>query len=563
MTSTSPHLTDTTGAARLPAFPAADVQRYRAVALWGDLTLAEQFHSVALRYPDHDAVVSAEGRLSYHRLDEWSDRVAAGLHGLGLRPGDPMLFQVGNKLHSVLAWYAALKAGLIPIATLLQHRRHELGQITDRTGAVAHLVEAEPGDRFDLQDLGLTLRTEHPSLRHLLVVGAAPPSDVAVALTSLGHDLDAAQARAVVERIQDDLDPDGVAVYQLSGGTTGVPKVIPRRHAEYWYNAVAYADRLGWTPESRVAHLIPIIHNAGIVCGVHAPHSVGATLLLGVPAATPSIPMLVAEGVTDILIGHGHFESVADRAILQLAATLQRAVLSGAKVSPALFDKIEGHGVWAGQLFGMAEGFFALSRPDDPRESRLHTVGTALSPWDEVRILEPGTENDLPDGVTGELCCRGPYTLPGYLDAAEHNLIAFTADGFYRTGDLASIQIFDGRRCLSIDGRIKDVINRGGEKVNAEEIELLLLQHPGVAQAAVVAMPDVRLGEKACAYLVATGAPLSMAEVQHHLDDLGVAKFKWPERLEWIDDLPRTQVNKIDKKALRQRVAANLPDGAA
>jgi 2,3-dihydroxybenzoate-AMP ligase len=243
----------------------------------------------------------------------------------------------------------------------------------------------------------------------------------------------------------------------------------------------------------------------------------------------------------------------------ELAATLRRAVLSGAKISPALFDRIEGHGIWVGQLFGMAEGFFALSCPDDPRESRLTTVGTALSPWDEVRILEPGTEDGVSDGGTGELCCRGPYTLPGYLDAAEHNLVAFTTDGFYRTGDLASIRIFAGRRCLSIDGRIKDVINRGGEKVNAEEIELLLLRHPGVAHAAVVAMPDARLGEKACAYLVATGAPLSMAEVQRHFDDLGVAKFKWPDRLEWIDELPRTQVNKVDKKALRQRIV----DGAA
>jgi 2,3-dihydroxybenzoate-AMP ligase len=154
------------------------------------------------------------------------------------------------------------------------------------------------------------------------------------------------------------------------------------------------------------------------------------------------------------------------------------------------------------------------------------------------------------------LCCHGPYTLPGYFDAAEHNLVAFTTDGFYRTGDLATVVTVDGTRYLSIDGRIKDVINRGGEKINAEEVELLLLRHPAVAQAAVVAMPDPRLGERSCAYLVARDQPVSLDEIRGHLAGLGVAKFKWPERIEWLGELPRSNVGKVDKKTLRQQIAA-------
>jgi 2,3-dihydroxybenzoate-AMP ligase len=161
----------------------------------------------------------------------------------------------------------------------------------------------------------------------------------------------------------------------------------------------------------------------------------------------------------------------------------------------------------------------------------------------------------LPDGATGELCCRGPYTIPGYYDAADHNAVAFTSDGYYRTGDLASVRVIGGERGISIDGRIKDLINRGGEKINAEELELLLLHHAGIAQAAVVAMPDPRLGERACAFLVASERELTLPEIQEHLEGLGVAKFKWPERLEWVSDLPRSQVNKIDKKLLRRRAA--------
>lgn len=547
-------MADNTLPDKAPPYADEDVRRYREAGLWGTRTLADCFHDVAVRHPDRPAVVAVEGRLSYAELDARTDLVAAGLHGLGLRPGDPILFQVSNRLHSIIAWYAALKAGLVPVATLAQHRLHEISQIAACVGAVAHLVEVTDRDTFDLAAFAGEHAEGHTTMREIITAGA-PPVNGCVRLEDLGTDIDPLLARALVATIQHRLDPDGIAVFQLSGGTTDVPKVIPRRHAEYWYNAVAYADRLGWDETCRVAHLIPIIHNAGIVCGLHASHSVGACLVLGSPDPTSALPLLIEEDITDILIGHGHFRAIADKGLPALVPGLQRAILSGTKVPSELFDHVERHGVWSGQLFGMAEGFFALSPRHAPREARLSTVGTALSPADEFRILDPGTEEDLPDGATGELCCKGPYTLPGYFDAMEHNAVAFTSDGFYRTGDLASVRTFDGERYLSIDGRIKDVINRGGEKVNAEEVELLLLRHPGIEQAAVVAMPDARLGEKACAFLVAADARVSMADLQQHLTRLGVAKFKWPERLEWIDELPRSNINKVDKRSLRLRAA--------
>ncbi len=378
-----------------------------------------------------------------------------------------------------------------------------------------------------------------------------------ISLEDLASGTDPVSARNHVAAVQSGIDPDDVAVFQLSGGTTGVPKVIPRRHAEYWYNAAAYAQRLGWDEHSRVAHLIPIIHNAGIVCGVHAPHSVGACLVLGTPDAAASMPLLIEEQITDVLIGHAHYRAIAD-GITALSGSVRRVVLSGAKVPPDLFERIETLGIWAGQLFGMAEGFFAMTRLDSPRAARMTTVGTPLSALDEFRILDPGTESELPDGTTGELCCRGPYTLPGYFDAAEHNAVAFTAEGFFRTGDLASVRIVNDIRYLSIDGRIKDVINRGGEKINAEEVELLLISHPAVLQVAVVAMPDPRLGERTCAFLVARDEPVTLERIRDHLAALGVAKFKWPERLEWVTELPQSNIGKIDKKTLRQWIAQEI-----
>ena len=233
-------------------------------------------------------------------------------------------------------------------------------------------------------------------------------------------------------------------------------------------------------------------------------------------------------------------------------------MLSGAKVPLPLFETLERHGLWTGQLFGMGEGFFALSSMTAPREARLTTVGTPISPLDEFRVLDPASEREVADGEVGELACRGPYTLRGYFDAPDVNRAAFTSDGFYRTGDLVAALWFGAERAISVEGRLKDIINRGGEKISAEEVEVLLLRHPGIQAVAVVPMPDERLGERSCAYLVATGPQLALAELQSHLNGLGVAKFKWPERLEWLAALPKTAVGKLDKKRLQQDIAAKL-----
>jgi 2,3-dihydroxybenzoate-AMP ligase len=195
----------------------------------------------------------------------------------------------------------------------------------------------------------------------------------------------------------------------------------------------------------------------------------------------------------------------------------------------------------------------------DPAAARRVLVQRrGLCALDEIRILEPGAGTELPDGQVGELCCRGPYTLRGYFDAAAHNSRAFTFDGFYRTGDLAAVREIGGQRYVSIEGRIKDVINRGGEKINAEEVELLLLRHSRITDAAAVAMPDPRLGERTCAYIVVRGEPLSLAEIREHFAQLQVAKFKWPERIEHLTEIPRTLVGKTDKKRLQAEIAARL-----
>jgi len=543
---------------KLVRHPAEFADRYRADGMWGSLPVGAEFHEVARRVPDQVAVVAEEGALTYAQLDEASDRLALGFAREGMEVGQRVVVQVTNRLHSVVAWYGMLKAGLIPVCTLAAHRGHEIGAISRKVDAVAHLVEVT-ATGFDLVAFAREQAEGHPTLRRVFVAGSRDETR-GVAIERLIDESDPREARTHVAAVQGGIDPDDIACFQLSGGTTGVPKVIPRLHAEYWYNARSYAEAGNWDESTKVAHLIPIIHNAGITCGLHAAHSMGATLVLATAFLDQALPIMAREGATDVLIGHGHYTVVDHPLFASAMASMRRIVLSGAKVPDRVFEAFEAHVPWVGQKFGMGEGFFAMSTATSSRRARLTTVGVPVSAADEFRVLEPGTEDVVPEGVVGELACRGPYTIRGYFDAADINADAFTSDGFYRTGDLVCARSVDGERSLSVEGRIKDLINRGGEKVSAEEVEGLLVQHPGISAAAVVSMPDERLGERACAFLIATGEPLTMDQVQEHLAGLSLAKFKWPERLEWIDEMPKTPLGKLDKKGLQSAIARKLAD---
>lgn len=541
--------------AALVRYPDEFAQRYRAAGVWGPRTIAEEFHVIATERADHPAVEFGSTAYTYAELDRRTDQFAAGALELGLRPRDPVIMQVHNGVGAVIAWYGLLKAGLIPVCTLALHRGHEIGEISRRTRAIAHLVDGPPGPgQIDLVEFARAQALNHPTLRHILTVGV-PGSPHTTATEDLGAHIAAADARVRVEQVQAGLADDDIAVFQLSGGTTGIPKVIPRLQSEYWYNAELYAQWLQWDGNERVGYVGPLLHNAGIICGLHGPHSVGATTVLG-SMGNPIIPFLRDSEATDIVLGAVAYDVALDPELAS-ARSLRRVVLSGKQVPAPHFEALEGYGIWAGQLFGMGEGLCITTDVDAPRSVRAETVGTPLSPFDEIRVLEPGAEHAVPDGAVGELCCRGPYTLRGYYDAREHNREAFTSDGFYRSGDLIARRTVDGVACYTIEGRIKDLINRGGEKINAEEIERLLTVHPDITEAALVPMPDPRLGERACAFLVGTRR-VDLTEVQQHLEQLGVAKYKWPERLAWLTEMPRAnEVGKIDKLRLRALAAAD------
>ncbi|NKQ52375.1 (2,3-dihydroxybenzoyl)adenylate synthase [Amycolatopsis sp. K13G38] len=533
---------------RLPRRPEALAEHYRAAGAWGETTIGAELSATAARCPGRVAVVDAERRLTYAELDRQTTAVALGLLDRGLRPGDAVVVQSGNVVETLVGFYGLLKAGLVPVCSLPQHGRREVSDLITLTGARAHLIQAD-WPRADLPALAASLAADE-HIQFTITVQGSTSGGVALA------DLITHPPGPLPE-----VDAEDLAVLQLSGGTTGTPKLIPRLHCDYLCNARAWARRWGWDEHNVAMHALPVMHNAGLALCVLPALLTGATVVLAPRADAEVIAGLIErERVTDMVanatVAYRLLESDAARS----ADLGSLARLTVGPQTPEYAHRLESElGIRALGVFGMGEGMIMCTPWDAPADVRRTTVGTPIHPLDEVRILDDDLA-DVAPGEIGELACRGPYTIPGYYAAAEHNAVAFTPDGFFRTGDLARAQHIDGTTFYSIEGRIKDNVNRGGEKIHADELERLLVTHPGVAEVAVVGMPDPELGERVCAYIVPRedGPAPTVADLAEFLLGKGIAKFKLPERVEVRWELPVTSIRKVAKKRLREDIAAKL-----
>jgi 2,3-dihydroxybenzoate-AMP ligase len=533
-----------TQADKVVTYPAEFVDRYRREGLWGTRTIGGELRAMAERYPDVEALVTPERRLTYAELDARSDAIAAHLVHIGLCPGDPVVLQLGNTAEAIEAFYGLIKMGAVPICTLVPFGHHEIDAIASIAAARAHLVQADLPGR-DLLALAHEVQTVVPSLRFTLTVRGGDDRGIRI------DDVIMPAAPPAETRTADD-----VAVLQLSGGTSGSPKLIPHLHSAYWYYGRATAHRWGYAPGTRIGHFMPVFHNSGLHAGVFAAHSVGATLVLGARWSPPDVlATLESERVTHVATLTSLITEICDDPAYPAATRwLQRLSLAIPGVPGELFDRLDTGHATVCQFFGMSEGFSTSMPIGAPRQMRRETIGFPLSEADEFRLVDPET-GEPATGNVGELCVRGPYTVRGYYDAAEYNATAFTPDGFLRTGDLACVIQIDGTACLRLEGRVKDLVSRGGEKINANEIETLLRQHPGVEDAALIGMPDPRLGQRPCVFVVASPAGVpTLDDIRRFLDGAGVARFKWPERLEVVDAFPRTPVGKVAKRLLVEQL---------
>ncbi|MFI1164520.1 (2,3-dihydroxybenzoyl)adenylate synthase [Streptomyces sp. NPDC020801] len=543
-------------------YPEDVVANYRAAGYWNGRTLPAELKAAALKHADRTALVTAEVTLSYRDLYASAEGFAAGLaETTGLRPGDAVMFQMGNVVETVVSYLGSLMAGIRPVCTLPQHGVREISVLARHVGARGLIFQADFG-RGRLPVHARELLAE--GVVDDVIVARGSVFDSAVAYTDLlriGMSVDPADLPYRT------LDPGQVAVFQLSGGTTGLPKVAPRLHEEYAYNASAWAGKLGWGPGTVALYPLPIMHNAGISVALQPALLSGATLVLAPSASIDTLLDLIKATRPDVIplvppaLAVRLLEEPRSRGTDM--SSIKDFIVGGQKLAMEITERLRDVlGIQVRQKFGMAEGMFLVTPRDASEQLRHHTVGAPLSPADEIRILQPDTDIEVADGEIGELCVRGPYTIRGYFRAEQHNAEAFTAEGFYRTGDLARRHVIDGVTCYSIDGRIKDVINRGVEKIHADEVEELIMRHPDVANVALVAMPDKVLGERGCAYLVLEPGtqPLTVESLSTFLLAQGLAKYKLPERVEPVASLPLSNVGKVAKKELRDDIARKLAE---
>ena len=541
-------------------YPEAFVKLYRERGLWVDKTIGEELDESCARYGDRVALACEGSYVTYRELRERATRLAFHFINKGLRPYDRIVFQLPNELEFVYSFYAAVKIGAIPIMSLPAHREAEITFFAQFTGARAHIMPARYKD-FSHQALSAEVRRIAPQMA-LQFVSGGPVEDGFIGLSALLDDR--IEERIPPSRLADYRpDPLEPALFQLSGGTTGVPKIIPRTHNDYSLNFKAVGEICGVNEESVVGIAIPVNHNFALSCpGLLGGLYKGAkVVLLSSPKTEIVLEAIQKEKITimptppALLIRWMEFPRLSDYDL----SSLRYVIAGGARLNAEVAKKI---GPVLGceyfQNLGMGEGMGFWSRIGDSEDILLNSQGAPMFDEDEVRVVDEN-EKEVPYGESGELLVRGPITIRGYYNSPEYNRKAFTADGFYRTGDV--VRMYKGRY-LSVEGRIKDTINRGAEKISAEEVENHILAHPDVENCAYVAMPDRVLGEKGCAFVLAKpGRSLSLEGLQAFLkNERNISVFKLPERLEMVDAFPMTNVGKIDKKELRRIIAQKMAD---
>ena len=527
-------------------FPPEFARRYREKGYWQDRSLAEEFAAGFNRFKERIFLVDQNRQYTYGEIDRLTDNLALNLLELGLRPLDRVVPALPNCAEFALLYFALQKIGAIPIAALVTHRYAEINQFVKLSGASTCVYPEHQGD-FEFGPMVRRVQQENPSLRFC------------ISLPDLRQLIEGkAKSTGPLKTIR--IDPTDPCVFQLSGGTTGIPKLIPRTHNDYAYNSKTAALVCGVTRDSVLLLALPIGHNLPLACpGLQGYFFQGGKVVLCASTRPDQMLSLVEEHrVTHIKVVPALLiRLISEPAIGRYDLSSVKIIQSGGqRMQPEVRLKTQQliPGCFVQENFGMSEGMLFFVLPNDPREVKLETCGRPICPDDEVRLVDD-EGREVGPGEVGELICRGPYTLRGYYGVPEYNARAFTRDGFYCSGDLM-------RRHPSgnyvVEGRKKDLINRGGEKISAEEIENLILSHPAVQNVACVPVPDPSLGERMCACVVLRkGRSLNLPQLVDFLMKKEIAKFKLPERLEIVDELPVSTFGKVSKKALAEMAARN------
>lgn len=536
------------------SWPEEFAERYRREGYWQGVTLGNLLRNSAAQYPDHIAVIDGERQWTYAQLNTAADKLAAGLFQLGIHSGDKVVVQLPNIGELPQVIFSLFCLGAVPVFALPAHRAFELESFCQQTQAKAYIT-VDRFSGFDYRTLARQLK-HTTALQHVIVVGEA---DEFIPFEELSSAASITLA---------DADPSAIALLQLSGGTTSIPKLIPRTHDDYFYSVRASAEICQLSDNSVYLAVLPAVHNFPLSSpGMLGVWHAGGTVVMALNGAPETAFTLIAKHRVTITA------LVPPLALAWLSAVRQNPVnlsslsviqVGGAKLSAEVAKHmLQAFPGRLQQVFGMAEGLVNYTHLDDPDDLVIHTQGRPVSPADEIRIVDED-ERELPRNQLGQLLTRGPYTIRGYFPCGDDNLDRlnaknFTPDGFYRTGDLVRLTD-DGY--LIVEGRCKDQINRGGEKISAEEVENHLLAHPAIHDVAMVGMVDPYLGERNCVFIIPATEnteSIRLPKLRAFLRECGLADYKLPDRVEILTAFPKTSFGKVSKKSLRDMIADLTP----
>lgn len=533
-------------------------KKYFAKHWWLGLTFGDILDQTSDMYPDREALVTERVRLTYRQLQEKVNCVAIAFLELGIKKEDKVLIQLPNWEEFFYVFFALHKIGAVAVVGLPRHAEREVEYLSNLTEAVAWVVPSRY-KKIDYLPLIRSIQAKSPVLKWSIVIGDEVPSGC----VSFHEIVNRVKMERYPEHYLENFrsDPLDLANILLTGGTTGLPKGVPRTHNDHICNGYYWMKAWERTSYDNCLIATPVGHNLAHVCAIYPMVLAGGKVtMITSTAAKEILETIEAEKITCTTLVPAQLATILSDPDLSKynLSSMQSIQSGGAHVAPELvrgvYEKI-GCRHFSND-FGMAEGPCSCTRREDPEEIVCTTVGIPLCPYDRFKIIDE-EEKEVPMGTEGELVAQGPGVFTGYYKAEEENRKVFTHDGFFRTGDLG--KIINQQGYLRITGRKKDIIIRGAENISATEVEELILSHPSAEDTAVVGMPDPVLGERVCAYVkLAQGKDLSFEEMISHLKQKGASTLLLPERLEIVEEIPLTNVGKIDKKALRAHIAEKI-----
>jgi cyclohexanecarboxylate-CoA ligase len=525
---------------------------YRRAGWWQDRFIDSYVGLAAAAHPDGVAVIDGETILTYRQLDRAIQSAAAGLADLGVVRGDVVSWQLPNWWETLALHHAVLKLGAVSNPIVPIYRSREVGYILKQAHSRV-VVVPDMFRGFDHPSMIAGLRRGLPDLEHVVVARPKEPR---------GHWFEKLLCTDPGGPIAVSRSADDPILLMFTSGTTADPKGVLHTHNTLDYENRSIVEVYCLTSNDVVFMPSPVTHMTGLLYGIQLPAMLGAPVVLqDVWDATTALRLIEQRRCSFTLAATPFLHSLVHHPDLSTVDTASLRVFAcgGADVPSTLVrEAAKRLGCVVTRVYGSTE-FPTLSTSgfDAPEDKRCETDGRAIGAA-EYRIVDD-SDATLGDGELGELLVRGPEMFPSYLRTSD-NTDALTVDGWFRTGDLA---VSDAEGYVSIRGRKKDIILRGGENISGVEIENLLFQHPAVREIAVVAMPDPVMVERACAFVVpAPGTVPNLDELAQFLIVKGLARQKIPERLELVDDLPKTQSGKVQKFRLRELARSFTIDNA-